>query len=65
MSTFNKTCPNCGSVFSITKHKLIMRDKDTIDCDVCGTELLSWNGAVMYSHKLVQRADWPKKIPNQ
>lgn len=26
-----------------------MRDKDTIDCSVCGNELLSWNGGVMYS----------------
>ena len=61
-STYTKTCPNCGSLYSITKHKLIMRDIDKIDCDVCGAELLSWNGAVMYNAKLIQRVDWPKKM---
>ncbi len=59
--TYSKTCEKCGSLYSITKIKLIMRDIDQIDCDVCGAELLKWNGAVMYTAQLVKRADWPKK----
>lgn len=56
---YNKVCPKCGSEYQINKIKLIMRDKDSINCDVCGEELLSWNGAVMYDAKLIKRADWP------
>ena len=59
-NTYSQTCKNCGSVYSITRQKLIMRDIDRLECEVCGAELLSWNGAVMYNSKLVQRADWPK-----
>lgn len=60
-NTFSQACKQCGSIYSVTKTKLIMRDIDKIDCEVCGAELLSWNGAVMYDAQLVQRADWPKK----
>ncbi len=57
----NRTCPNCGSLYTITKYKLLSRDIDKIDCGVCGTELLNWNGAVAYDAELIQRADWPNK----
>ena len=60
-STYTQACKNCGTLYLITNIKLIMRDKDKIDCEVCGAELLSWNGAVMYDAHLIQRADWPKK----
>jgi|GEM_PF-4637189 len=30
------TCPNCGSVYELTKQKIPVRDKDSIDCEVCG-----------------------------
>ena len=50
-----RTCAGCGAVYEVFKHKLIMRDKDSIDCDVCGQELISWNGGVMYSTKLIKR----------
>ena len=36
-----------------------MRDKDSIDCDVCGATLIEWDGGVIYSSELVQRAEWP------
>lgn len=52
-------CSNCGSVYEVTRHKLIMRDRDSINCEVCGEELHSWNGAVMYSAKLVKRGTLP------
>ncbi len=31
-----------------------MRDKDHADCDLCGATLNQWDGAVMYSYKLVR-----------
>ena len=52
-------CRRCGSRYEIREHRLLVRDSDSITCDVCGHELKSWNGAVMYSSTLVERAPWP------
>lgn len=58
-STLEKTCGGCGSLYELTKTSLPMRDQDSIDCGICGTELISWNGGCMYSEKLLKPA--PKK----
>ena len=50
-----KTCPTCESEYEITERKMIYRDKDTLDCFICGKELMSWNGAVSYSAKLIKK----------
>jgi len=42
------TCPKCGKKWDIYKHKISMRDKDSLDCD-CGEEIIRWNGGVMYN----------------
>ena len=57
----NTKCPNCGSLYKITKYRLLSRDIDKIDCVVCGVELLKWNGAVAYDAELLQRSDWLNK----
>lgn len=46
------TC-KCGAVYLETSHKLMMRDKDSAECSLCGETLKQWNGAEMYSYKLV------------
>ena len=56
-----KTCQQCGSTYRITSTKIIMRDKDSITCDVCGAVLMSWNGARIYHAQLLQRAEWPAR----
>lgn len=53
------TCEKCGSVYELTAHKQIMRDRDSLACDVCGAELYRWNGAVFYTSKLIQRGQSP------
>jgi transposase-like protein len=55
------TCSNCGSVYNVRKVKIIMRDKDVYNCDVCGQELMSWNGGVMYYITLVEKKENHKK----
>jgi ribosomal protein S27E len=50
-----KTCEECGSIYKVTKFKTIMKDKDSIACEVCGRELLSWNGGAMYQALLIKR----------
>lgn len=49
-----ETCKKCGAVYELTRHKLIARDKDSINCK-CGEELISWNGGVCYSSKLIKK----------
>ncbi|MFL6844359.1 MAG: hypothetical protein ACJ8ER_05715 [Allosphingosinicella sp.] len=47
------TC-GCGAKYELEKHKLITRDKDSLECSFCGATLIEWNGAVMYSKRLIE-----------
>lgn len=46
-------CPKCGRVWELTKHNLIARDPDSVECK-CGHVLHKWNGAVFYEARLVK-----------
>ena len=48
-------CVHCGAKYEVRKIKLPYRDSDSIDCEVCGKELMSWNGAVAYSATLISK----------
>jgi len=48
-----KCCEKCGAKYEITEQSYPMRDKDTIECDFCGTAIHSWNGGVICSAKLI------------
>lgn len=39
----------CGARYRITSHDIIMRDKDSIECEVCGATIERWNGGVVYA----------------
>ena len=56
-----RTCGKCGSVYELTEHKAIMRDRDSINCDLCGEEIFAWNGAVFYTSELIKRGELPSK----
>ena len=58
------TCKQCGSTYSTRRIKIIMRDKDSIACEVCGETLISWNGGEMWEAKLTHRAPWPQSKSN-
>lgn len=58
------TCKQCGSTYSMRRIKIIMRDKDSIRCEVCGETLISWNGAEMFEATLTNRAAWPPPQSN-
>jgi len=40
------TC-ECGKRYEVTRHKLITRDRDEIDCS-CGRRIIEWNQAASY-----------------
>ena len=50
-------CSNCGSVYGLTSTKIGMRDKDSINCEVCGNEIYSWNEAKMWNERLLERKE--------
>ncbi len=41
-------CKTCGAKYELKRIKIIMRDKDSINCNHCGSEIIRWNGGVMY-----------------
>lgn len=47
----------CGAVYREKEHKLIVRDRDSAKCRLCGEILKEWNGAVMYSYDLVSEPE--------
>lgn len=50
-------CNNCGSLYKVRKHKSPIRDKDSIQCEVCNSTLLRWNGGVYYTDcKLINKS---------
>jgi hypothetical protein len=53
MRTETVTC-ECGAKYELEKHKLISRDKDSLECSFCGATLIEWNGGVMYSKRLIE-----------
>lgn len=50
-------CSSCGSIYRVVSMKTPygQRDKDTWTCDVCGSTLHSWNGAISFSFELLER----------
>jgi hypothetical protein len=51
------TCRKCGAVYEVRRIPLPLRDKDRIDCEFCGEELIGWNGGVMYTAKLIKTVE--------
>ena len=62
--TFQETCPTCGSIYRVEQYRLPLRDHDSQSCEVCLTNLRTWNGAVMFGYELIQKAEWPKRTSN-
>jgi predicted Zn finger-like uncharacterized protein len=55
------TCPHCGSLYKLTKNHLPGRDKDSIECGICGKTLIEWNGATIFSNeRLIRRGERPR-----
>ncbi len=43
-----KQC-KCGAKYKLIEHSIMMRDKDSLECDDCGEELIKWNGGCFYT----------------
>jgi predicted Zn finger-like uncharacterized protein len=60
------TCDKCKSEYEIVESvRLPARSSDTIECEVCGNTIYSYNDTQQYNGKLIKRASWPpKRAPN-
>jgi len=50
-------CQHCHSKFNLNSEKYNWRDKDSINCEVCNMELISWDGSTVYTSTLIERGD--------
>jgi hypothetical protein len=46
------TC-NCGAMYLLTSFKIGQKDKDKLDCDVCGAIIHSWNEGKIWDKKRI------------
>lgn len=53
----HESCSACAEVNTLRKVTLPCRDKDTLNCQHCGAELITWNGGVMYMHHDTEKKD--------
>lgn len=57
MDKMIKVCPKCGAVYELTERHVTMRDKDSLYCDDCQTEIHTWNGGcIWYKQRISQRS---------
>jgi ribosomal protein S27E len=40
-----KKCPQCGSLYELDSYHVITRDRDSIECDICGATIKEWSGS--------------------
>ena len=59
LDTYEHTCPQCGSTYSITSEDVSTKEVGSINCYVCGDELVSWNDTRTYKAALRDRGEWP------
>jgi hypothetical protein len=57
MTTFSG--PHCGALYEVNYTKVIVRDRDTADCDVCKKQMDSWSSSRIPSYRLVGRSKDP------
>ena len=53
------TCGVCGSEYELTSFHFPVRDKDSIECEVCGTTIKSWSSSRAWNSRLVKRGKIP------
>jgi transposase-like protein len=60
MSSSTVICKKCGAKYERITHKVIFRDNDHFDCQVCNETLEEWSGSRIPQFKLIER---PEKVP--
>jgi len=48
-------CPGCESVYEVSFHFSPKPDRGSIECEVCGKEIVKWKGGHRYEVVLIRR----------
>lgn len=51
------TCSGCGAEYELRSFKIPMRDKDSVECEICNIQLYSWNEAKMWTATLIKKKE--------
>lgn len=54
------TCPKCGAVYNVTRHKFWSRDEYRVRCQCCGLVLTEGNASTWPVYELIK----PGKDPD-
>ena len=53
-----RTCSKCGAIYKLDETKIMVRDKDSLECKFCNTTLIKWNGASFWTiTKVIKKPD--------
>ena len=55
--TMRVECATCGSRYELTGCGETQRERGNINCEVCGLDLHSWNAAVTWEARLIERKE--------
>ena len=56
-----RTCSKCGAEYELKEIPTLMRDTDSLECDICGETLIRWNGASFWVSKLIKKPNIPSE----
>jgi hypothetical protein len=59
MELERRACRHCGSVYNLHATDALTSGQTTIACEVCGTELVTWDGTTGYWAELLERKEPP------
>jgi hypothetical protein len=59
MELERRACRHCGSVYNLHATTAPAPGVGTVACEVCGTELVTWNGSTGYWAELLERKEPP------
>jgi hypothetical protein len=54
-------CRRCGSVYRIRSETTGERERGAVECEVCGRNVIRWNGTTRYDVTLVKQGTPPAK----
>lgn len=55
-----RACRQCGSLYDLTEGAGPRREAGSINCQVCGIELVNLSSSTMYSVRLLKAEQWPR-----
>jgi hypothetical protein len=55
------TCKKCGSIYEVSIYRMPNKDKDSFECEVCGSLVREWNDTCVPSFQLKSAGKKPSE----